>query len=403
VEPSDTALRPPPAQDQPPPAAPVTTRALLSLTVVVVLAVGTWWLFLDPRWGWWSGSYGNLANAFIFWTLFAIVCLAFNGELWGFDRLPQPTRGLAFALASFAIGAGITALLALAWGQVDPSFSADRAGGVGYFTGAVFVLFAFLTNVPAATTFVHRPWRSLGLAQPWLGLAEIAVSGLLSGILWCVFAAPALTTWTATKPIFGTNMLVGLFYSVVVSVILTSNHTDHWPWIDRGTGSLRWVAGRIVGNIAIGVVLFFVLRTLAGLLLGASPRGALGQDGLSIFPAELGVCWVFWSIFWANCVDNAPTSSRPATARAARVLVTLVLAVITFTAYYHGLAAHVLHEPSIGGGASGNALGFMDWLIVWLLLYAVGAANWRPTRHRTHRPTVIEDRPTLATNQAGVQ
>jgi AAT family amino acid transporter len=44
--------------------------------------------------------------------------------------------------------------------------------------------------------------------------------------------------------------------------------------------------------------------------------------------------------------------------------------------YYHWAAAHVLHEPAIAAGVSGNALGFMDLAIVWVLLFAVGGGSW---------------------------
>jgi amino acid transporter, AAT family len=180
---------------------------------------------------------------------------------------------------------------------VDPTFSTSRPDGLGYFAGAIFVLFAFLTNVPAATTFEHRPWRTLGLTQPWLGLAEIALSAVLSVVLWCVFAAPALATWSTAEPLLDVPTLVGLFYCVVVSIILTSNHTDHWPWDVSSAGPLCWFTLRVVGNIALGSLLHIALRPLTGLLLGAEARGALGADGLAIFPAQFGVCWVFWSIF----------------------------------------------------------------------------------------------------------
>jgi hypothetical protein len=84
-----------------------------------------------------------------------------------------------------------------------------------------------------------------------------------------------------------------------------------------------------------------------------------------------------------------------------RLLATFALAVATFSLYHHVLAATVLHEPSIGGGVSGNALGFMDWLIVWLLLYAVGAQSWRPHRRGTQPPATIAEQSPVTADQGG--
>ncbi|MFD4605178.1 hypothetical protein ACFWPQ_45065 [Streptomyces sp. NPDC058464] len=185
------------SEPEPAPSAAVPSAGA-TLLIVAALSLATWWLLIDPRWAV-LDVYGNPANAVIFWTLFAIVCLAINLELKGLDRLPQPLRGLAFATATIGAGIGITALLALAWGEVDPSFAPERAGGVGYFTGAVFVLFVFVTNVPFATVFEHRPWKTLGLAQPWSGLSEIAVSTVASLVLYAVFALPVLASWSNVK------------------------------------------------------------------------------------------------------------------------------------------------------------------------------------------------------------
>lgn len=366
------APEPPPATT---PSAHQARRAGATLLIVAVLSLATWWLFIDPQWAV-LDVYGNPANAAIFWTLFAIVCLAFNLELKGFDRLAQPLRGLAFAAVTTAAGIGITALLALAWSEVDPSFAPERTGGVGYFTGAVFVLFVFVTNVPAATVFEHRPWKTLGLGQPWAGIAEIAVSTVASVVLYAAFALPVLASWSSVKDApLSVNEVVGLFYSIVVCVIVTSNLTDNWPW-DTVRSKSRWFLFTALGNVVLGIGLYFALSGTTRLLLGADARAALGTDALSLFPAQLGVCWVFWMIFWANCAGSWPQHLTPAKNRTARVLITLALAIVTFTVYYRVIAPHVLHEPAIAPGIAGNALGFMDLAIVWLLLFAIGAESW---------------------------
>jgi AAT family amino acid transporter len=171
------------------------------------------------------------------------------------------------------------------------------------------------------------------------------------------------------------NEVVGFFYSIVVSIVVTSNLTDNRPWNRIGGTAPRFLL-TAAGNVAVGTCLFFVLSGATRLLLGADARAAIGPDGLSIFPAQLGVCWVFWTIFWANCAGNWPQHLTPTRNRTLRVLITLALAVLTFTVYYRVVAAHVLHEPTFAPGIAGNALGFMDLAIVWVLLFAIGGESW---------------------------
>lgn len=40
--------------------------------------------------------------------------------------------------------------------------------------------------------------------------------------------------------------------------------------------------------------------------------------------------------------------------------------------YYYFVAEHILHEPMVAGALYGNALGFIDWLVLWTLFYVVG-------------------------------
>jgi len=45
---------------------------------------------------------------------------------------------------------------------------------------------------------------------------------------------------------------------------------------------------------------------------------------------------------------------------------------VTFLLYYFAIAQHVLHEPGVAGTTLfGDALGFMNWVILWLLWYAL--------------------------------
>jgi AAT family amino acid transporter len=90
------------------------------------------------------------------------------------------------------------------------------------------------------------------------------------------------------------------------------------------------------------------------------------------FPAQLGVCWAFWMIFWANAFGNKPTGFADGVNLAIRALLTFALAVVTFLFYYRFAAEYILHEPAVVDGLHGNALGFVDWAVLWTLFYVVG-------------------------------
>jgi AAT family amino acid transporter len=106
------------------------------------------------------------------------------------------------------------------------------------------------------------------------------------------------------------------------------------------------------------------------LIVGAQTVDQLGST-ITQFPAQLGVCWVFWMVFWANAFGNRPTTLEAGANYLVRVAITLGLAIGTFVLYYYVVAGTVLHEPSVAGGLYGNALGWMDWMILWTLFYVV--------------------------------
>lgn len=107
------------------------------------------------------------------------------------------------------------------------------------------------------------------------------------------------------------------------------------------------------------------------LLVGDEATAQLG-NAIMQFPAQLGVCWVFWMILWANAFGNRPTRYHSGINFVTRAAVTLTLGVATFVVYYFFAAQHILHEPVVAAGLHGNALGFLDWAILWTLLYVVG-------------------------------
>jgi amino acid transporter, AAT family len=356
----------------PPAAAEVAGRwlgfGLANLLVVIVGSVATWYLLADPELSPWN-FYPHPFNAALFWAILFVVFIGFNAEFAGFNRLAQPWRGLAITAATAVFGVTVTWVLAEGLGRIDPDFAADRDGGLGYFTGALFVLFGFGTFVMAVLNWQHWPWPQLGLKQPAVGLAEIAAVAGPTMLLYFVIGLPSVSL-AGTDPLMSVDTVLGWFYSVIVAVILTGQTLDNWPWRRVG-GPARVALVSTIGNIVLGTVLYFAALPLIDALLGSVTTGALG-DVVHQYPAQLGVCWAFWMIFWANAFGNRPTGLGTAANLVVRVVVTFSLAVATFIFYYRFAAEHILNEPAAGPGISGNALGFIDWMVLWTLLYVVG-------------------------------
>lgn len=338
-----------------------------NLAVVTVLSLVFWYLLVDPRWSG-LGLYPQPFLALLFWTILALVWIGFNLEFHGFDGLRQPVRGVALILLVLGIGAAITFGLSHGWGHFDASFAATRESGTGYLTGALFVLFGFFTFVMGVVNWDHWPWTKL--AQPWRGIGGIALLTIPTAVLYAVLALPGLATWAdPAKAWFGTDTLIGWFYSLIISVILTGLLTENWPW--RLAGSPGRVAlASALGNVAVGTGLYFVLLPLVKALIGAANTAAVGE-AITSFPAQLGVCWVFWMIFWANAFGNRPSGQNAAVNYLVRIAVTLVLGIATFAVYYFLLAGPVLHEPVVAGAMHGTALGWMDWMVLWTLFYVL--------------------------------
>lgn len=383
--------------DAPPTAEPESPRrrwlafGLANLIVVVAVSLVTWYVLADPTTSPWS-FYPLPFNAALFWAILFIVFVGFNCGFAGFDRFSQPLRGVAILGSTSVFAVAVTWLLGSGLGSISPDFAGSREGGLGYFAGALFVLFGFATWVMVVLNWQHWPWTALKMTQPLIGLCEIAFIAVPTLALYVVFGLPSVSL-SATDPLMTVDTVLGWFYSIVVAVILTGQTLDNWPWKLFGGGG-RTAAAATVGNLCLGTAIYFLMIPLAEVLLGSQASDELGSV-LHQFPAQIGVCWAFWMIFWANGFGN---KFGPAV----RAILTFVLAVGTFLLYYSVLAEHVLHEPEVATGANGNALGFIDWLVLWTLIYVVGFESlglrlWSP------RPTDVGEGTTaeLLNDQAG--
>jgi amino acid transporter, AAT family len=354
-----------------------------NLAAVVVLSVASWWLLADPEFSPWH-FYPLPFNAALFWAILFVVFAGFNLEFAGFTRLRQPVRGLAIMASTAVLAVLVTWALSEGLGRVDPDFAAGRTGGLGYFTGALFVLFAFFSYVMAVLNWGHWPWVSLGLRQPLVGACDIAFLAVPTILLFTVFGLPAISA--ATPPgaaLMTLDTVLGFFYCLIVATLLTGICTDNWPWRLAGPG-WRTALAATVGNLALGAVLYVVLLALSELLLGSAAVDALG-GGINQFPAQIGVCWAFWMIMWQNGFGNRGFGRSAAAVAATRVVITFVLGVASFLGYYYGFAGSVLHEPVVVGSVHGNALGFFDWLVLWTLFYVVGLESFGLVRRQAEQ------------------
>ncbi|MBY4130192.1 hypothetical protein HQO83_17490 [Rhodococcus fascians] len=362
--------------------APWAVFGLANFAVVTVLALVFWYLLVDPEWSPLS-SYPEPYTALLFWAIIALVGLGFNQEFAAFVRFRQPIKGFVIVAVAAIFAVVMTYALAYLWGSIDESFAAAREDDLGYFTGALWVLFAFVVYVMSVVNWNHWPSSLTGLTQPSLGAAQIVVLIVPTTVLYAVFGLPGLATWAEPgSALMDTNTAIGVFYSIVVSIVMTGLLAENWPWRQAGSPT-RVALAAIVGNTALGIVLYFGLQLLARVILGPNDVAGLGST-LPIFSAQIGVCWVLWMILWANCFQNAPMAGPATRNVAVRVLVTFVLGVATFVFYYFFAASSVLHEPAITARMSGNALGWMDWWVLWTLVYVLcfesfGLSKLRPT------------------------
>lgn len=346
------------------------SHGLANLVIVLVATLAGWYVLNDPETSP-LDVYPFPFNAALFWALLFVVWSGFNLEFAGFTRLAQPLRGIAITASTAAFAIAVTYGLAHGFGHFYPDFAASRDGGTGYFTGALFVLFGFSTYVLVVVNWAHWPWTDLGMKQPLVGLCEIAFLLLPTTVLWVALGIPAVSERVkAGSPVIGIDTLLGWYYSIIIAVVLTGLAWDNWPW--RLAGSRARVAvASLIGNVALGTVLYFVLLGTCKLIIGADAVAELG-GAIHQFPSQLGVCWVAWMIMWANAFGNKPTGLNDRANLVTRAVITFGLALLTFVLYYYVLAEHVLHEPPVAGNLSGNALGFMDWFALVTLLYVVG-------------------------------
>lgn len=180
-------------QSSPPRSAQWAIFGIANLLIVLVLALLSWYVLADPETSPWS-LYPLPFNAALFWAILFVILVGFCCEFAGFDWYAEPIRGLLIGAATAVFAVAITWILGVGVGALYPDFAAAREGGLGWFTGAMFVLFGFATWVMVVLNWQHWPWTVLGMKQPFIGLCEIAFIAVPTIALYIVFGLPSVSS-----------------------------------------------------------------------------------------------------------------------------------------------------------------------------------------------------------------
>lgn len=344
-----------------------TMFSLMSLLIIAGGSYLIWAIFADPSRAVWK-TYPQPFGVVLFWSILFVVFFGFLGQLWGLGQLPQPFGGVVWILLTTVFAVVVPSVLLHGYGSMDPAFDIGKGG---YTATTMIVLIGFYTWGILGTSMGHWPWVDLGLKQPWVGIGGLLLGFVLTFFGYILLIYPSLASWTSPdKTILPLTVVIGWFYSAIVSWLTTFLILDNWPWSAFGSRAKTAIAA-LIGNFIIGTGIYFgFLALLKGVLVPKDAQTALGA-AIDIWPAHLGVCVSFWLIFWANVVGNHPTNLGSIANRVIRLIVTLGLALITFVVYTRWFAVSVLNEKEIAPGFGGDPLTWIDLMIYVMLVYVI--------------------------------
>ena len=336
--------------------------ALVHLAIILLVSLVVWNMFADPKQAILALKPG-VFDAVLFWFIMEVVFFVFMLEFWPFTRLKQPLMGLAVFLAS-AVSAFLTvSILVYGVGRYVPAFDPN---GMGWTAAGMIVLMGFYFYGCLTNSMGHWPWVDLGLKQPVVAIIEFFEGFFLCFIGYQVLIYPTVSG--STKIIMSLPTAVGWFYSVILVWLTISNGLGGWPWNLLGSRA-KTAVGAFFGNFILGTGAYYLLLALLkGILIPAEAQKIIGA-GITMWPAQLGVCIVFWVLTWSIVIDNNPidTISR----RVSRIVITYGLGLVTFLGFTRGFAVSVLHEAEVIKGFGGNPLSFVDLLVLVMLIFAI--------------------------------
>jgi len=330
--------------------------AIAHLAIIMAVSLVVWNAFADPKQGIWK-LYPQPFGAIMFWFILEVVFLAFNGDLWLVHRLKQPLSGLVAFVVGSVLALLTVGTLVYGIGSFEPAFNPS---GAGWTATGMIVLMGFYFFGILATSMGH--W-------PWVGIIEFFEGFFLSCLGFFVLIYPNVASWSQNgHVILPLVTAVGWFYSVIVSWLTIANALDNWPWSRLGSRA-KTALGSFLGNFVIGTGIYFLfLYLLKNFLIPIEAQKSLGV-AITMWPAQLGICILFWVLTWSIVFDTRPlnTVSR----KVVRIVITYSLGIITFLVYTRWFAVSVLHEAEISHGFGGDPLTWVDLMMLIMLIYAV--------------------------------
>lgn len=153
---------------------------------------------------------------------------------------------------------------------------------------------------------------------------------------------------------------VGWFYSVIVSWLTIANALDNWPWSRLGSRA-KTALGSFFGNFVIGTGIYFLfLYLLKHFLIPVEAQKSIGA-AITMWPAQLGICILFWVLTWSIVFDTRPL--KTVSQKVVRIVITYGLGIITFLVYTRWFAISALHEAEISRGFGGDPLTWVDLMM----------------------------------------
>lgn len=344
-------------------------NAIIEFCIVLSVSLGLYWAFIDPKVSLFK-LYPQPWFVVFFWALLVSIWLAFNGELWPFHKLKQPGMGITSVLAIFAIAGLMVWFICGVWGAHDPTFSWSREKEMGKMAAQLAVLIGFSMYGALVVGLQHYPWVDLGLKQPFVGLIEFFLGTVLTVLLYMILVYPNLAPWNTGQPIMSLPVVIGWYYACIEVWLFCGIIWEGWPFaIFKKRGQMAVAV--VVGTFGFGTVLYWaVLWALKSFMIPPSAQKAIGPM-LPVFVAQFLVWVSMWAIFYGNIHpgETWPYQFSPAVNRIIRLVIVLSLSVVSFYFYYMWFAGNILHEPAVGGGFFGDALGFADWFILMNIFY----------------------------------
>jgi AAT family amino acid transporter len=340
-----------------------------------IVSLLSWWLLADPDWSP-VGASQAAVGALLFWSILAFAISGFTFGNWPFSKLSQPLAGVAQVGFDVALGFFAVWLFTFVVGSWDPTFSHAAKGGAGFTAASFVVLIGFYAYSLVAASWGGYPFEKL--VQPTAGVSRFFLAAFITMVGTVVLIYPNFSAALAADAPVSLPTATGWVYCSIVVLLLAAMLWENWPWSMIQNRHLR-ALGAVVATMGGGYVLFVIFKAIVQAVVPASIK-SMNTFTLDLEAAQLGVCFVLWSLTWGLVWGAPPKSLGPAGNRLARTAIVTVLSVGTYVVFMHVVATKVLHFAAIKGNYGGSPLVWMDWVILVLLWYAVAFGGFLSTR-----------------------